>query len=293
MNGVINVLKPPGMTSHDVVSFLRRELGEKRIGHAGTLDPQAAGVLPVCVGQATRLVEYLSDANKEYICQATFGLSTTTQDAWGEVVERREATNLTLAAIDEILPSFRGEITQITPAYSAVKRNGVPLYKLARQGKEVEAIPRQVQINNLRIIAFKAPVLSLLVECSKGTYIRALCHDLGQELGLGAHMSFLLRTRVGDFRLENSLTVEEISSLKERALLPLEYCVRDLAKITLSLEEIKCLRFGQSIKTDDILSKTESIVAVFDEGNRLQAIAEVRGSGPIYYLKPKKVINME
>lgn len=293
MNGVINVLKPPGMTSHDVVSYLRRELGVKRIGHAGTLDPQAAGVLPVCVGQATRLVEYLVGASKEYFCQATFGLTTTTQDAWGDVVEQRETGDLDLAEISAAVDSFRGEITQITPKYSAVKKNGVPLYKLARQGIETPSITRQVLINDIKVISFKAPVLSLLVECSKGTYIRTLCHDLGQKLACGAHMSFLLRTRVGDFKLDDSLTVEEISELKEKSLLPMEYCVREMPKLTLAREDIRRLRFGQAIRTNKHENMMESIAAVFDEAERLQAIVEVMDCGQKYCLKPKKVINME
>jgi len=158
MNGVINVLKPPGMTSHDVISFLRRELHEKKIGHAGTLDPQAAGVLPVCVGQATRLVEYLSDATKEYLCHVTFGVTTTTQDAWGEVTSSQRSDDLELERIEEVIPSFLGEITQITPAYSAVKVKGIPLYKLARQGQEIEIIPRQVNIQYIQVGKYKIEI---------------------------------------------------------------------------------------------------------------------------------------
>jgi len=291
MNGVINVLKPPGMTSHDVISFLRRELHEKKIGHAGTLDPQAAGVLPVCVGQATRLVEYLSDAAKEYLCHVTFGVTTTTQDAWGEVENSQSANNLELDHINKVIPRFLGEITQITPAYSAVKVNGVPLYKLARQGKEIEIIPRQVTISYIRVLDYQVPVLSLLVGCSKGTYIRTLCHDLGRAVGLGGHMSYLLRTKVGSFSLEESYTLEEISTLKEKVLLPQEYCVRDLVNVTLIPGEMVRLKQGQQVES--MIKITGTTVAVYDEDRSLQAIAIVVSSGGQHYLKPKKVLNME
>lgn len=291
MNGVINVLKPPGMTSHDVISFLRRELHEKKIGHAGTLDPQAAGVLPVCVGQATRLVEYLSDATKEYLCHVTFGVTTTTQDAWGEVENSQRADDLELDRIKGVIPSFLGEITQITPAYSAVKVKGVPLYKLARQGKEIEIIPRQVTISYIQVLDYQAPVLSLLVGCSKGTYIRTLCHDLGRAVGLGGHMSYLLRTKVGSFSLEESHTLEEISSLKEKVLLPQEHCVRDLVNVTLIPGEMVRLKQGQQIAST--IKITGTTVAVYDEDRTLQAIAVVISNGGQHYLKPKKVLNME
>ncbi len=291
MNGVINVLKPPGMTSHDVVSFLRRELQEKRIGHAGTLDPQAAGVLPVCVGQATRLAEYLGDASKEYLCQVMFGITTNTQDAWGEVVCHKDASALSLEQIEQVIPDFLGEITQIIPAYSAVKVNGVPLYKLARQGRETKDIVRRVKIDYIRIVDYQAPVLTILVGCSKGTYIRTLCHDLGQRLGVGAHMSFLLRTRVGHFGLNNSRTVEEISELSEKALLPPAECVRSLEKIVLSLEKIKKIRKGQQVQIEARL--TGPLAAVFSEAGDLQAIAEITVNGSKYYLKPKKVLKLE
>jgi len=288
MDGVINVLKPPGMTSHDVVSFLRRELQEKRIGHAGTLDPQAAGVLPVCVGQATRLVEYLSSASKEYLCHLVFGITTTTQDAWGQLLDRRDAAQLSQEQIESVLPRFRGEITQLAPAFSAVKVKGVPLYKRARQGEAVEPIPRQVVIHDLKVLWYQAPVLSMLVHCSKGTYIRTLCHDLGQAVGLGGHMAYLLRTRVGDFKLAESYTLEEISSLKEKALLPLEYCVRELPRYVGNQEEIRRLKHGQKIQVSGPV--TGPNVAVLAEDGSLQAIVELSREGAKQFLRPKKIL---
>lgn len=295
LDGVINILKPPGMTSHDVVSFLRRQFKIKRIGHAGTLDPQAAGVLPLCLGQATRLVEFLTEHDKEYLCEMTLGITTTTQDAWGEVVERKDCRQITLEMIQQVLPQFSGEITQIVPAYSAVKVQGVPLYKRARLGMKIEPISRQVLIYKLEIIKFESPKLTFLVHCSKGTYVRTICHDLGKALGVGGHLSFLLRTRVGKFALADSLTLEEIAFLQEKSLLPLEHCVQGLAQIVLSDYELIKIKQGQKIT---ITESTESIypgadLAVLNGQGKLQAIATVLLVDQKRQLKPQKVFNRE
>ncbi len=295
LDGVINILKPPGMTSHDVVSFLRRQFKIKRIGHAGTLDPQAAGVLPLCLGQATRLVEFLTEHDKEYLCEMTLGITTTTQDAWGEVVERKNCRQITLEMIQQVLPQFSGEITQIVPAYSAVKVQGVPLYKRARLGMKIEPISRQVLIYKLEIIKFESPKLTFLVHCSKGTYVRTICHDLGKALGVGGHLSFLLRTRVGKFALADSLTLEEIAFLQEKSLLPLEHCVQGLAQIVLSDYELIKIKQGQKIT---ITESTESIypgadLAVLNGQGKLQAIATVLLVDQKRQLKPQKVFNRE
>lgn len=283
------------MTSHDVVSFLRRQFKIKRIGHAGTLDPQAAGVLPLCLGQATRLVEFLTEHDKEYLCEMTLGITTTTQDAWGEVVERKNCRQITLEMIQQVLPQFSGEITQIVPAYSAVKVQGVPLYKRARLGMKIEPISRQVLIYKLEIIKFESPKLTFLVHCSKGTYVRTICHDLGKALGVGGHLSFLLRTRVGKFALADSLTLEEIAFLQEKSLLPLEHCVQGLAQIVLSDYELIKIKQGQKIT---ITESTESIypgadLAVLNGQGKLQAIATVLLVDQKRQLKPQKVFNRE
>ena len=297
MNGFINVLKPPGMTSHDVISFLRRTLGTKKIGHAGTLDPQAAGVLPVCVGQATRLVEHLSILNKEYLCRMTLGVISDTQDAWGTPIEYHDASAVTLNDIQRVLPLFSGEITQTVPMYSAVKKGGVPLYKLARQGKTAEPILRQVSIDSLTLLEFQSPELALLVDCSKGTYIRTLCHDIGHALGTGAVMSFLLRTRVGSFHLEDSLTLEEIAQLKERAIEQVNNKYLGLTCITLPDEEINQLKKGQSItyhESTDGQTELESTLAILDRLGQLHILAILTHSDNAkYQLKPKKVFNLE
>lgn len=298
MDGVINVLKPPGMTSHDVISFLRRTLHQRRIGHAGTLDPQAAGVLPVCVGQATRLVEYLGAADKEYLCELTLGLTTTTQDAWGEVTARREALQVLREEVEDILPAYTGSICQQTPMYSAVKVEGEPLYKKARRGETVQPLSRQVIIYDLRLIEFVPPRAKLLIRCSRGTYIRTLCHDIGQQLGVGGHMSFLLRTRVGGFNLRESLTLEAIAEQGEKALLPVGLCVEGLYRFNLADREIARIKSGQSIIVPGKPDSPKEVgvageVAVFDREGALQAIGRLEEVQGNIVLRPRKVLHTE
>lgn len=211
MDGVINILKPPGMTSSNVVSDVRRILSEKRIGHTGTLDPGAAGVLPVCVGRATRLFDYLVDKKKEYIAEVCFGISTDTQDSYGEITDRR-LCEIHMRDLSQVLPGFLGEISQIAPMYSAVSVNGTRLYKLAREGVEVERAVRRVLIYDLQIISQTAKNRFLLrIQCSKGTYIRTLCYDIGRSLGVPAHMSLLIRTASGEFTIDSAITLPELS----------------------------------------------------------------------------------
>ncbi len=228
MHGVFNLLKPPGMTSHDAVSVARRVLGTKRIGHTGTLDPAAAGVLPLCVGQATRLVEYLQDGTKEYIAEATFGFETDTGDAVGQVVARGDASQVDLEKLRVAIDGFRGRITQTPPIYSAVKKDGKKLYDLARAGQgedEVEIPTREVDISLFTVQRFLADgqtVRAMLhVECSSGTYIRSLVRDIGRALGCYATMTFLVRTRTGGFTNVEAYTLEELEAAKETLLLPM------------------------------------------------------------------------
>jgi len=292
LDGVLNVLKPSGMTSHDVVSFLRRELKTKKIGHAGTLDPQATGVLPLCVGQATRLVEFIMYQDKEYLCEMTLGITTTTQDAWGEVVEICDFSPLSLEEVKSIIPQLSGTITQTIPAYSAVKVDGIPLYKRTRLGMKTKTLSRQIQVYNIDIIKYEPPRVTFVIKCSKGTYVRTICHDWGQALGVGGHMSFLLRTKVGSFTLNESKTLEEIVALKEKALMPMEICVESLDKIILTEEEIKKIKHGQKL----VLPKGAQLdnkVAVQNNEGKLQAIASLITVDNKVLLKPEKVFNRE
>lgn len=223
MNGILLVIKPPGMTSFDVVAYLRKILKIKKIGHAGTLDPAAGGLLPVCLGKATRAIDWFLDFDKAYRAEMVLGVVTDTQDAEGRIVEKNAVTAEEEAIIDTI-NSFVGKYGQIPPMYSAIKVNGQKLYNLARQGIEVQREPRMVEIFKINVIEIKqensSTIVRFDVDCSKGTYIRTLCHDIGQKLGCGAHMSFLVRTRVGPFSLAEGVTVEEISKHKEEGTLP-------------------------------------------------------------------------
>lgn len=219
MDGVLNINKPAGPTSHDVVVRIRRLLGEKRVGHAGTLDPLATGVLVVCVGKATRIVEYLVTEQKEYLAEMVLGRTTTTQDAAGEETSTADTSHITREMVEAVLPRFTGRILQTPPMVSAVKHEGRRLYELARKDIEVEREPREITIYQLEITSFgpnpscsQLPTLTigLRVVCSSGTYIRTLCADIGAALGVGGYIQSLVRTRVGRFGLEHAVNLEAL-----------------------------------------------------------------------------------
>ena len=215
MNGIMNVLKPPGMSSHDVVNYVRRTFKIKKAGHAGTLDPGAAGVLVVCLGVATRLARFLLDDDKEYRAEITFGLTTSSGDIFGEVMSEGDATCLSEDDVRSALPVFTGEVRQLPPMTSALKRQGKKLYELARSGIVVDRPTRLVKIYSLEFIwgtgwGGPRPRALLHLACSKGTYVRTLCADIGEHLGCGAYMSFLVRTRAGAFNISDSLTLEQL-----------------------------------------------------------------------------------
>jgi len=214
LDGIINILKPVGMTSSDVVRWVRKKTKADKAGHIGTLDPGAAGVLPVFLGKATRLAEYHSNQDKEYRAEITFGITTDTQDAFGSELSRSKS-EITREGFLKILPAFLGSIEQVPPMYSAVRKNGKHLYEYARQGIEVDREKRVVKIEKLSLIDWQDddfPKAIIDIECSKGTYIRTLCQDLGEVAGCGAHMSFLLRLRAGCFTLENSHILQDLDS---------------------------------------------------------------------------------
>ncbi len=289
INGVINVLKPPGMTSHDVVNFIRRTLKTKKAGHTGTLDPGVAGVLPVCVGKATKIIEYISHDIKQYRAELTLGRSTDTQDGFGETIAEFDASGISLSSVTEAINSLRGEIQQVPPMVSALKFKGRKLYELARQGIEVEREPRKVHIFETRIIKcqdFGTPNPRMLfdVSCSKGTYVRTICHDLGNSLGCGGYMSFLVRTGAGIFKIEESLTVEEITEVVETG---------GLNEIMMSISEVlplkqilvydnvgKSISHGNRVYTAGVINMPEDleenqIVKLINTQNQCLAIAKV------------------
>jgi len=218
MNGIIVVNKPKGKTSHDIVYIMRRLTGVRRVGHTGTLDPNATGVLPICIGNATKAAEYITDGNKAYRAEMILGTSTTTQDSSGEIVARK-SVDIDNAQIVNVVNSFVGAIKQVPPMYSAVKVNGKKLYELARAGQEIERKSRTIEIFGIDILSvdLKNNVVNMDIACSKGTYIRTLCHDIGNKLGCFAHMGELQRLKSGRFDIEQSYTIEELTELSQKS----------------------------------------------------------------------------
>jgi len=212
IDGIFNVLKPPGMTSHDVIAFLRRALNTKKVGHGGTLDPDAAGVLPVFTGTATRLLEFAVEGKKQYLVEVTLGKQTDTGDDSGNVVKEMPVPAFTEEALQKVLQGFLGKQKQLPPMYSAIKINGQKLYQLARKGVEVERELRDIEVYKLELLHFTESTLTLAVDCSKGTYIRVLGEDIATALGTCGTMSFLLRTQVGSYTLNASHTLQEIAA---------------------------------------------------------------------------------
>ncbi len=211
-DGIFNVLKPPGMTSHDVIAFLRRALQTKKVGHGGTLDPDAAGVLPVFAGNATRLLEFAVEGRKQYLVEVTLGKQTDTGDDSGDVVKEMPVPEFDKVRLEEVLRSFLGKQKQLPPMYSAIKVNGQKLYQLARKGVEIERTPRDIEVYKLELLHYSATTMTLSVDCSKGTYIRVLGEDIAAALGTCGTMSFLLRTQVGCYTLTEAKTLQEIAA---------------------------------------------------------------------------------
>lgn len=211
MDGILIVNKPTGITSHDVVDFIRRKFNIRRVGHTGTLDPMAQGVLVILLGKATKLANKFIEEDKEYLAKLFLGRRTDTQDATGKVIEEKLIDNVEMDSIKAAFKKFLGEIEQIPPMVSAIKYKGKKLYQLARMGKSVARKPRRIKIKDMEIIDFDLPELTFRVRCSKGTYVRTLCEDIGGALGIPAHMSGLVRTRSGNFLLKDAKNLEEIS----------------------------------------------------------------------------------
>ena len=252
-NGIIVIDKPQDWTSHDVVAKLRGLLRERRIGHAGTLDPMATGVLPVFVGRATRAVEFAAEAGKEYIAGCKLGVITDTQDVTGTVLEKRPVT-AAREQVEAAMAQFRGDILQVPPMYSALKVEGKKLYELARKGKEVERQPRPIHISAFELLDELGEDEYLVrIGCSKGTYVRTLCHDLGQTLGCGGVMSSLRRTKSAGFTLNDALTLEAVAEAAGRGeakqlLLPVDAYFRDLPEWRAEEKQMKRIRNGGEVK---------------------------------------------
>ncbi|MCQ2373841.1 MAG: tRNA pseudouridine(55) synthase TruB [Phascolarctobacterium sp.] len=247
MDGVFNVLKPPAMTSHDVVAFLRRALQTKKIGHGGTLDPDAAGVLPVFAGSATRLLEFAVEGQKEYLVELTLGKRTDTGDDSGTVIEELPVPALEQEAVEMVLKNFLGPQMQVPPMYSALKVDGKKLYELARKGIEVEREARPIEIYKLELMNLSADKLTMAVQCSKGTYIRVLVEDIARALGTCGTMSFLLRTQVGQYLINDAHTLQEIAENPEACKGELLGAVAHLPKLKLTGRQ--AARITNGVKT--------------------------------------------
>ena len=245
INGIVNIYKEKGYTSHDVVAVLRKVVGQKKIGHTGTLDPDATGVLPVCLGRATKVCELLTDHDKTYEALLLLGKTTDTQDISGEVLEERDPGNLTEEEVRSCIESFIGEYDQIPPMYSALKVNGKKLYELAREGKTVERKSRKVQIHGIRILEMNLPHVRMEVDCSKGTYIRTLCHDIGEKLGCGAAMESLLRTKVGRFTLDDAITLAQTEEAVQEGTI--ESKILGIEEILAEYPRVCCTKEGDRL----------------------------------------------
>ncbi|WBG65446.1 tRNA pseudouridine(55) synthase TruB [Pseudomonas citronellolis] len=291
VNGVLVLDKPRGMSSNQALQKVRWLLNAEKAGHTGSLDPLATGVLPLCFGEATKFSQYLLDADKGYETLARLGVTTTTGDAEGEVLEERQVT-VGREALEAVLPRFRGEIEQVPPMYSALKKDGQPLYKLARAGEVVEREARSVTIARLELLAFEAPCATLAVSCSKGTYIRTLVEDIGRELGCGAHVAALRRTQAGPFGLAQAVTLEELVQVAEggnealdRFLLPVDAGLEHWPLLQLSEHSAYYWLHGQPVRAPE--APKFGMLRVQDHEGRFIGIGEVTDDGRI---APRRLI---
>ncbi|WP_332956306.1 tRNA pseudouridine(55) synthase TruB [Clostridioides difficile] len=280
MNKIISILKPTGMTSHDVVSRVRKILNIKKVGHTGTLDPDASGVLPICIGKATKVCEVILNKDKSYICELTLGISTDTYDASGEILKKVDDFKFSNEDIERAFDTQRGEINQLPPIYSALKVNGKRMCDLVRSGRQSEITlkTRRVNIKDIKILSIKGNKVMFYVECSKGTYVRSICHDIGEYLGCGAHMSFLNRTSSGKFDLDNSITLEELELFYEnktldKYLYDIDYVLDSFNCVVLNPNAIKYYSNGGSIDDKRFLKnnfdKDDEFVRVYSTDNFL------------------------
>lgn len=296
-NGILNVYKEQGYTSHDVVAKLRGILKQKKIGHTGTLDPAAEGVLPVCLGKATKVCDLLTDKDKTYQAVLHLGIITDTQDMTGEILEQRDVT-ISEEQVRETILGFIGEYAQVPPMYSALKVNGKKLCDLARAGKTVERKARNIRILEITIDQIALPLVTMTVTCSKGTYIRTLCHDIGEKLGCGGCMESLLRTRVSRFALKDSLKLSEIEKLQEarkieQVLMPVDAVFMQYPCVSIQEEQEKILRNGNPFRVREIqelLSEGQDMDAlkkdrlrVYDANGQFCAIYEYREEKGMFF----------
>jgi tRNA pseudouridine55 synthase len=286
--GLLIVDKPIGPTSHQVVSVVRRGTGVRKVGHAGTLDPRASGVLVLCLGAATRLSEYLSTASKRYQAVIRFGSATETYDAEGEVLHQT-GNAPSRKEIEDILPDFLGEISQVPPPYSAIKVSGSKAYELAREGKDVELDPRQVTIYDLKFSNYKAPDLALEIECSAGTYIRSIAHDLGERLSTGAHLAALRRVKAGPFTIDDAIPFPKLEvgfmvGKWERYIIPAVDALPEFPIVKVTQDDLDHVKHGHRIPAEP---GSSGLARAVSHDGELIAILEVVEDGKLWH--PRKV----
>jgi len=294
VDGILNLDKPAGLTSFQAISKIRRMAGKVRVGHAGTLDPFATGILPVLLGKATRVAEYFLDHAKTYRAQITLGSETDTLDVTGNIVKTADTDHITLESVQSILPLFTGDIQQIPPAYSAIKQGGRRLYQMAREGLNPEPESRLVTIHEIRIISFQPPMLVIDVTCSRGTYIRSLARDIGLALNSRGHVSQLERTRYGLLDISDSLSLDELESLGtedavKNNLLPMSIALTHLPVIELTLDEVLAVVHGGSIYRQDTSPESNTWRA-YDKNGNLVALLVSDHNNKQY--KPRKVFHI-
>jgi tRNA pseudouridine55 synthase len=285
MDGILIINKQSGMTSHDVVAVIRRILKTKKVGHTGTLDPEATGVLVACVGKATKLSGFLMATSKEYIAEMQLGIRTDSQDSTGKIVSRTNNINVTREQVEQVLGKLTGEINQIPPMVSAVRHHGKKLYELARKGQEVKREPRKVKIYSLELLKFEPPKIAFKVECSKGTYIRTLCSDIGEMVGCGAHQASLIRTRTGPFKIDNSLTLDELENLPspEEKIIPPEKALSFLPEVKVKKWFRRFIAKNAELTSADIIKKPDlaggETVRITDPEGVLLAVGKAYSPG--------------
>ncbi len=281
-NGIINIYKEAGFTSHDVVAKMRGILKQKKIGHTGTLDPQAVGVLPVCLGAGTKLCDMLTDKDKQYESILLLGVTTDTQDTTGKILTQ-EKVSATEKEVEEAIASFVGDYDQIPPMYSALKVDGKKLYELARAGKEVERKARPVKIHGIEILDIELPRVRMRVTCSKGTYIRTLCHDIGEKLGCGGTMEGLIRTRVGQFHIEDAITLSQLEQLRDQEkvqekIMDVDAAFYDLVAVHVKEEHTKLIDNGNAFFLNQIEEQLQVVqglqVRVYNTQDKFYGVYE-------------------
>jgi len=283
IDGILNLNKPTGCTSFQMVALVRKLSKQRRVGHAGTLDPEATGVLPICLGQATRLVEFLMDGTKTYWAEVRLGVSTDTYDASGTTVSVRDPGGVNLADVEAILPDFTGSIQQVTPPFSAAKHEGIPLYRLARAGAPVPLKTKTVGIRSIRVMAWRHPDFEIEVECGRGTYVRSLAHDIGEAVGCGAHVRAMCRLQCGVFKIEDAISVEDTRSAFLQGdysciLHPIDAAVQHLPSVILDHDAEADVLNGRPILLPNDDSPSTLVCRAYTAGGQLAALLR-RGDG--------------